>query len=63
MAKGSLGSACTEVQRQLSVVVNANTHLHNGKINGASWGINLHRVRPACLLLDGPFGGGAPESK
>lgn len=44
-------AACGEVQRQLSVVVNANTHLHNGKINGALWGINLHRVRPAYLLL------------
>lgn len=43
--------ACREVQRQLSIVVNANTHLHNGKINGALWGINLHRVRPACLFL------------
>lgn len=49
-ALGALKPAThNQVKRQLSVIVNVDTQLHNGKINGAIGDINLNSTRPFRL--------------
>lgn len=50
-APGALKPAThKQVKRQLSVIVNVDTQLHNGKINGAIGDINLNSTRPFLLV-------------